>query len=48
MVKAFLAGMAVGVLLCAAIAAIFGDRGGDDYFFEDRGDGHEQEDRADA
>lgn len=39
----FLAGMAVGVLLCAVIAAIFGDRG-DDYFFEDREDGHEQED----
>lgn len=44
MVKMFLAGMAVGVLLCAAIAAIFGDRSGDNYFFEDRGDGYEQED----
>lgn len=44
MVKAFLVGVAVGMLICAAIAAIFGDRGGDNYFFEDRGDGHEQED----
>lgn len=37
MVKMFLAGMAVGVLLCAAIAAIFGESGGDDYFFRGLG-----------